>query len=163
MPAVGKSSLVAELGPRLNASQLSRDQVRLSAGPFRRLVDIVGFRLLRRRLGIVQRWATTGLLVVVNSELEVGRSVIVEALAEPELRDELFRLAISTGSRFVILECWCSNETEYERRLATRPKSWVELVRRLSQTHQPAADAIRIDTSESPATTAAQVLETIGR
>jgi predicted kinase len=163
LPAVGKSSVVAELAPRLKATQLSRDQVRRSARPLRRLVDLIAFRVLRRRLASVQRWATAGLLNEVDGELRAGRSVIVEALAEPQLSHELSQLATAAAARFVVVECRCGNRLEYERRLATRPKHWIGLVRRLAETHESAPDALRVDTSGSPARSADSILAAIAR
>lgn len=58
----------------------------------------------------------------VDVELQAGHSAIVEALAEPKLRYELAQLARSATARFVVVECRCDDEAEYERRLATRPK-----------------------------------------
>ena len=161
LPAVGKSTLIAELGPRLGATELSRDQVRRSASPLRRLVDEIGFWLLRRRLASVQRWATARLLDEVGVELRAGSSVIVEALAEPELRYELSQIARSANARFLVVECLCNDRTEYERRLAKRPTRWRELVRRLAESHEPDGDALRVDTSGSPASSADSILAAI--
>ena len=161
LPAVGKSSLIAELGLRLDATLLSRDEVRRSAGPLRRLGDVVSFRLLGRRLTVVQRRATTGLLDAVRVELLTGRSVIVEALAEPELRHELTQLATTSEARFIVVECHCSDEAEYHRRLATRRGHWSEAARRLALTHEPDHAAIRVDTSGSSTSSAEAILAAI--
>jgi hypothetical protein len=155
--------VVAELGPRLNATQLSRDQVRLSAVPLRRLVDVVGFRVLRRRLEGIQRWATADLLDKVDVELRAGCCVIVEALAEPRLRHDLAQLATAATARFAIVECRCENKTEYARRLATRPRQWEGVVRQLEKTHSPADEALRVDTSGSSTSSADTILTALGR
>jgi predicted kinase len=163
LPAVGKSAVVSELGPLLNATQLSRDEVRRSAPPLSRLVDAVAFRVLRRRLAGIQYWATAGLLDKVAVELRADRCVIVEALAEPQLRHDLAQLATAATARFVVVECRCEDKIEYARRLATRPRHWKAVVRRLEKTHSPADEVLSVDTSGSSKSSADAILTALGR
>lgn len=158
LPGVGKSTLVQELAPRLGAVSLSRDQMRERRRGFARIVDTLSFLVLHRRLQRVQRRATSDLLRAVKNGLASGRPVLVEALAEPELRDELRQIAHESQSRYLHVECVCKDEQEYTRRLAQRPAMWRSVVANLARNHDTPAGALLVDTTDTPAICAEIIL-----
>lgn len=113
-----------------------------------RFLDRVSFRLLHRRLQVIQRRATSDLLKEVERNLVLGRSVVVEALAEPALREELQRLATQKDARYVHIECVCKDGREYARRLAGRPPLWEAVVAHLARDHRTPAETLILDTAD---------------
>jgi predicted kinase len=163
LPAVGKSTLVAELSPRLGAVALSRDQARLAARGAARLVDTVSFKLLHRRLRRVQRRAGRALIAELGRHLAAGRSVTVEAVAEAAFRRELQHVAEQHGAEFAHVECVCSDAREYRRRLAQRPAFWLNVVRRVAPQYDPPGHCLKIDTVEPPRQAASRILAQLNR
>jgi predicted kinase len=124
LPGVGKSSMVDSLAPRIGAVVVSRDQARLSAPRTRRLIDSLAWKLVHRRLRSTQRRAGRIVAATVERHLGEGRSVIVEAVAEPSFRAYMRDLAAAQNATFVQIECECADRGEHHRRLASRPGFW---------------------------------------
>jgi predicted kinase len=155
LPGVGKSALVAELAPRLGASVVSRDAARLSLRPRgpRRLAETLAWRLAHRRLTSTQRRAGRLLQATIVEELQAGRPVIVEVVAEAPLRQRLCELAAAHGARMLEVECVLSDRGEHRRRLGLRPEGerfWQALVADLEIGYEQPERCLRIDT-QAPA------------
>jgi predicted kinase len=163
LPGVGKSTLVGELASRLDAAVISRDAARLSlpSQGFRRLVELLVWRLAQRRLAATQRRA--GLIVTTTTaeHLQNGRSVIVEAVADQELRERIREVAAAHHARLIEVECALSDRTEHHRRLSMRAEGerfWRRLLVKLEAGYAPPADCVRLDTRAAPEQLADRVL-----
>ena len=160
---MGKSSLVGSLAPRIGAVVVSRDQARLSAGPMRRLVDSLAWRLFHRRLRSTQRRAGRIVAATVQRHLDKGRSVVVEVVAEPSFRARMRALAAAQDATFAQIECECPDRGEHHRRLATRPGFWRHALPWIEATYDPPReDCLRIQTTATPDELATSVAAQLG-
>jgi predicted kinase len=73
----------------------------------------------------------------VERDLAVGRSVVVEAMADHDLRARMRELAERQAVRLVQVECVCKVAVHHAR-LADRPPFWPPLVERLRASYEPA-------------------------
>jgi predicted kinase len=150
LPGVGKTTLITDLAPRLSAVVISRDQARLTARSLPRFMDRVAFRLFHRRLRRTQARAGRVLLAQLHHHLGRGDSVIVEAVAETELRQRLRAMCAKHDAQFVQVECVC-DPLEHRRRLDGRSKFWLDVVERIAADYQPPAECLTIESSGRPA------------
>jgi predicted kinase len=167
LPGVGKSTLVGELASRLDAAVISRDAARLSlpSPGFRRLVELLTWRLAQRRLAVTQRRA--GLIVTTTTaeHLHSGHSVIVEAVADQELRERIREVAAAHDARLIEVECVLYDRAEHHRRLGMRDEGerfWRRLLVKLEASYEPPLDCVRLDTRAAPEQLADRVLAHVG-
>jgi predicted kinase len=135
LPGVGKSTLCQAVTPRLSATVVSRDESREASVPsgLRRAAEVLAWRLRGRRLT-----STTGHLAArVERDLAVGRSVVVEAMADHDPRARMRERAERHAVRLVQVECVCKVAVHHAR-LADRPPFWPPLVERLRASYEPA-------------------------
>jgi len=155
LPGVGKSVLVDALAPRLGAAVASRDAARIGSTPGgpRGLTEAIAWRFAHRRLASAQRRAGLILEATVAQHLDAGRSVVVEAVAEPALRQRLRVVALDHDAGFVQLECVLSNRAEHYRRLGLRTEGerfWRTVVASIESGYQVPAECLSLDTSATP-------------
>ena len=159
LPGVGKSTLARALAPHLNAVVFSRDDARQASRPggLRRLAEILAWKVTRRRLRSTQRRAGAVLAAAVEQKLVTRSAVIVEAVADRELRQRMRELTEQHAARLVQLECSC-DRAEHDRRLAERPRFWPGLVERLQASYEVPDECLRLDTDGRPEALAIQVV-----
>jgi len=126
LPGVGKSTLAERLAPRLEAVVLSRDWARAEVvvgGPGVRLAEYVASRLFRRHLRQTQERASRVLEAVVERDISYGIPVIVEVVADLEIRRRLESLTVRHRIPFFQIECVCPDRSQHLRRLDERTRS----------------------------------------
>ena len=147
LPASGKSTLAAGLAERLEAPVLSRDHARQGiTGPMvamdRRFTRLFG----RYRRGLQQE-ASRRLESAVADELAHGMPVVVEVVAEHDVRQRFEMLAEKHGARICSIEVICGDPAELARRLDERRGNWRRIVARMARSYTPASGALVVDSS----------------
>jgi predicted kinase len=154
LPGVGKSTLAERLAPRLEAVVLSRDWARAEVvvvgGPGVRLAEYLASRLFRRHLRQTQERASRVLEAVVERDISYGIPVIVEVVADLEIRRRLESLTVRHRIPFFQIECVCPDRSQHLRRLDARARSWRRtLARAETSYHSPnPADCLVVQTTD---------------
>lgn len=147
LPATGKSTLATGLAERLEALVLSRDHARQDiTGPMVAM-DRPFTRLFGRYQRGLQQEASRRLERAVAEELAHGRPVVVEVVAERDIRQRLEALAGKHGAQICSIEVICGDPAELARRLGERRGNWRRIVARMARTYRPASGALVVDSS----------------
>jgi predicted kinase len=112
--ATGKTTLAMALGAALTLPVFSRDPLmaELQRGQPRWLR-----RLRRRSVAAAGIRLQTALLA---RQLELGQAAILECIAPPAARQLWRQMTAAAGSRFVSVECVCSDAAEHRARFEER-------------------------------------------
>jgi predicted kinase len=136
--ATGKTTLAMALGTALAIPVFSRD-------PLMEALHRAGRPWPTRG----RRVAAAGLrlqTVLLARQLELGQSAILECIAPQAARQEWRRMSVAAGSRFVSVECTCTDADEhrarFERRLGAgrRGRGWGYVTATIGH-YQPDAEA----------------------
>jgi len=163
LPGTGKTTLAASLSERIGALALSRDLARQETGSQLAVVDRVFTRLSGRHRRGLQQQAGRRLAAAVARELAAGRPVVVEVVADPPIRHRLTALAAEYSVPIYSIEMVCSDAAELARRLYNRPGNWQRIAARMSQSYEPAPQALILDSRGKPSRMADQAIEFISR
>jgi predicted kinase len=115
--AAGKTTLAMAVGAALGVPVFSRDPLmaELSRGCPRWLRRLRPLR--RRKVAAAGIKLQTALLA---SQLELGQSAVLECIAPPPARRRWREMTVAAGSRFVSVECVCSDTALHRRRCESR-------------------------------------------
>jgi predicted kinase len=150
LPATGKSTLAVRLAKHLSVNRFSRDlavqelDYRL-ASLDRALSRMFGFR----RQGLQER-ANQRVEIVVGQHLGEGRSVVLEVVADADIRSRLEALALKHGAEFAQVEVVCSDLLQHRQRLRGRNRRWDRIVERLSRSYEPPSQVLLVDSVQAP-------------
>jgi predicted kinase len=151
LPATGKSTLAVRLAEHLSANRFSRDlavqelDYRL-AGLDRAISRMFGFR----RRGLQERAnERVEIVIVVGQHLGEGRSVVLDVVADADIRSRLEALALQHGAEFAQIEVVCSDLPQHRQRLRGRNRRWERIVERLSRSYEPPSQALLVDSVEA--------------
>ena len=163
LPGTGKSTLAESLAQRIGAVALSRDQARQAIGGPLAVLDRGFTRLPGRYRRGLQEAANRRLEKAVADELVAGRSVIVEVVADRDIRRRLHELTQDHGAAIRSIEVTCSDPAELARRLKGRPCDWNQLVARMSKSYEPPPSAFVVDSCMTPDEMVRQVVRFVCR
>lgn len=157
LPATGKTTTANGLARELHTVAFSRDWAReVGVRPLRSRIDLLADdvygRLNRGHRPKAQRLANALLFELVKRHVSFAHPVVVEVVADPQLRDALERIAMDHEIRFVQLECECSERSAWEARLAARGGNWTASIDRIEGWYRPPSPSVfRLDScSMSP-------------
>jgi predicted kinase len=111
--ATGKTTLAMALGTAMGIPVFSRD-------PLMQALHRAGRPWPRRR----GRWVPAAGLrlqtALLARQLDLGQSAILECIAPPDARQQWRRMSVAAGSRFVSVECVCTDAGEHRARFERR-------------------------------------------
>lgn len=159
----GKTSLARDLGAALNAVVISRDPLMASlweAGVFAQDEHRAG------RIGALGYRLQGALLA---EQLAIGRSVVLECVAPPAVRDRWRKLAAESDAGFWAVECVCTDIAVHRQRFDQRGQrrigdwrlTWDHVVKTL-RTYQPyPGECLTADALDPPAANVERILTAI--
>jgi predicted kinase len=149
----GKTTLARALAQRMGAALLSRDPmmaVLLEGG-----LPVAGLK--RPAVAPVPQLGYELQSAVLCMQLEVGRSVVLECVAEPSVRDGWRRTAEEHGAGFAAVETTCSDPETHRSRFEDRGNALVgdwhlrwQNVERTKRWYRPHPDACFVADSVCP-------------
>ncbi len=162
LPGTGKSTLAVGLAECIQAVALSRDVARQEVGgpP---MLDSAFTRLRGRHPRGLQEKANRRLETVVADELVLDRPVVVEVVADRDIRRRLAALAAKHGAPVYSIEVVCSDAAELARRLRARRGNWQRIVARMAKSYRPAAGALVVDSRNTPDEMVEQAVDFVRR
>jgi predicted kinase len=163
LPGTGKSSLAGPLAQRIGAATMSRDQaMREIEGPLavldRAIAGLFGVRLRR-----LQERANQRLESAVTDQLSSGLSVVVEVVADRDIRGRLGALAARHAARLCPIEVVCSDAGEHLRRLGSRGRNWKKIAERTARSYLAAPGTLVLDSCLPPAELVELALDSVQR
>ena len=149
--ATGKSTLGGLLADRIGAVTLSRDLAVAQMDGLLAGFDRLAAQLRGRRRRPFQERADRWLVGAVGVALGAGRTVVVEVVADADLRRWLEALAQHHRAQFFAVEMVCSDRDEHLRRLRGRFVRWERALRGLPHSYKPAPGALTLDSAKASA------------
>lgn len=146
LPGVGKSALAEELGRRLPAAVMSVDPIEAAI----------------MRCGIPRSFETGVAAyevgaVLAEHQLQIGLSVIADAVSSLEVGREMWRQAARRAmAPLAVIELACSDEQLHRDRLTSRERgmggfpepTWADVVRRRTEWEDWPEDRLALDSAE---------------
>ena len=163
LPAVGKSTVAGPLAAALGGAWLSRDRVVQEMGPVLAPLDRFTVRAFGFRRRKLQQRANGLLAAMVERQLAAGRPVVVEAVADSEVRRQMETIAARRAAPLCCLTVVCPDAVEHGRRLAERTGHWEKVVRRCASSVAPSPGACVLDSRMAPGALVAQAFEFVRR
>lgn len=155
--------MAVPLATRLGAALLSRDHVVGEIDHPLAALDRLVARIFGFRRPAFQDRANRLLLSAVAAELSRGRSVVVEVVADGDLRQRLQCAATEHGAQLCPVEVVCRDEAEHRRRLSERGGRWGTVLHRTSSRYRPPPDALVLGSHLAPAVLVEQAAEFVQR
>jgi hypothetical protein len=100
---------------------------------------------------------------VVAHELVVNRPIVVEVVADRDIRRRLDALGAKHGAPVYSIEVVCSDAAELARRLRTRRGNWQRIVARMSKSYQPSPGALVLDSCNTRDAMVKQAMDFVHR
>jgi len=141
LPGTGKTTLARELARRIGAIHVRIDTIEqaLRDAGFDKPMNEAGYRVG---------------YAIAEDNLRLGRTVIADSVNPLAITREAWRAVASrAGTRFIDIECLCSDQIEHRRRVETRKSdiaglklpTWDDVISREYQTWD--RDRIAVDTA----------------
>jgi predicted kinase len=149
LPGTGKSTLAEQLAQETGVPAFAGDWLLGALSPHGVLRD------LDRRAFLAMYYDLLGTLV--ERQLMLGQSAIVDCLVNEEIAERWAELAARYDGRLRIVECVCSDEDEHRRRLEGRRRGipgwhevgWDHVVRMRSEYPQLEGERLTVDAMET--------------